>query len=296
MLGIFGCYMTVHLSAMCPAAMGNCMKTACAYELQGAILDPSSVGAGSSSGLLAVLACVQSETGDTTGFGSQTSPVACTVDYNDDCMLSDTGVTICGAGGTCYDKGVNSFECSCNAMYAGAPGPCYATDCKADPSPCGSTSRCVQEAGVVGVSCTCMYGWEGDACDEDVNECDSAPCNTGSTCTHGVDAFHCNCASGWMGDTCQHTALAPDCSGTPCDVNAPDHKCATVDDCGFCSGGTTGLERGASCRDCAGTKVHICSPQLLIRYSRHGRPDRRHAGSGSYTTFRIGLNPLPLLL
>ena len=37
----------------------------------------------------------------------------------------------------------------------------------------------------------------------DVNECLSDPCESGSSCTDGVNGYHCECRSGYHGDNCQ---------------------------------------------------------------------------------------------
>ena len=44
--------------------------------------------------------------------------------------------------------------------------------------------------------CCCPEGFEGDRCDEDVDECASNPCNNGGTCTDFYLFYQCSCPEG----------------------------------------------------------------------------------------------------
>eukprot|EP01043_Picozoa_sp_COSAG02_P093717 COSAG02_NODE_30208_length_555_cov_1.127193_1_plen_171_part_10 len=41
--------------------------------------------------------------------------------------------------------------------------------------------------------CTCTAGFRGKTCDQDVNECLSAPCQNGAICQDLVDDYSCDC-------------------------------------------------------------------------------------------------------
>jgi hypothetical protein len=176
----------------------------------------------------------------------------------------------CGGGGICTDQG-GSFVCTCSAAAYGGGGlntPCYPVSCSITPCSIvtGSgaektvlpTGTCAETGANSLVACTCDAGYSGITCAEDIDACQADTCSGRGTCTDGVGSasppFTCACDEGWGGGTCKQTSLPPDCAGVPCDATKTDHQCATVDDCGFCSGGSTGLARGASCRDCSGTK------------------------------------------
>ena len=47
-----------------------------------------------------------------------------------------------------------------------------------------------------GYNCTCADGWEGQNCTDDIDECESDPCQHGGTCNDAVNSFNCSCTSG----------------------------------------------------------------------------------------------------
>ena len=54
-----------------------------------------------------------------------------------------------------------------------------------------------------------MGGWTGESCGVDSDECVSAPCLNGGTCTDEVAAFVCTCVDGWVGVTDCNTSVDP---------------------------------------------------------------------------------------
>jgi hypothetical protein len=62
--------------------------------------------------------------------------------------------------------------------------------------------------------CTCFSGWSGTLCDQQVDECQSAPCLNGATCVDLFQGYTCQCAAGFSGVRCQ-TNLN-ECSSAPC--------------------------------------------------------------------------------
>jgi hypothetical protein len=44
---------------------------------------------------------------------------------------------------------------------------------------------------VNGFSCSCLGGYSGNACQFNINECASAPCQNGATCVDAVNSFSC---------------------------------------------------------------------------------------------------------
>eukprot|EP01046_Picozoa_sp_COSAG06_P072210 COSAG06_NODE_21021_length_773_cov_0.465875_1_plen_174_part_01 len=64
---------------------------------------------------------------------------------------------------------------------------------------------CVERGYTETVLCECSDGWEGFRCNRDVDECFSAPCQNGGTCSESnsssgdsvsIDSFRCDCAGG----------------------------------------------------------------------------------------------------
>eukprot|EP01046_Picozoa_sp_COSAG06_P001848 COSAG06_NODE_62_length_27058_cov_17.867725_5_plen_977_part_00 len=91
--------------------------------------------------------------------------------------------------------------------------------------PCFNGGLCVDHPGQVQIegrryrntfTCDCPAGYAGRQCEEieDVNECDSYPCQNRGTCYDGDETYTCVCRSGYGGEDCGG-------SPTPCDVNPP---------------------------------------------------------------------------
>eukprot|EP01043_Picozoa_sp_COSAG02_P032768 COSAG02_NODE_2204_length_9520_cov_6.974950_3_plen_1249_part_00 len=95
-----------------------------------------------------------------------------------------------------------------------------AKQCKADI--CQNGARCVdillgsEEAGTAQYEfqCVCHAGYDGSTCEEDIDECSSAPCQNGGACTQGVDEYACTCVAGFVGQRCQTDI--DECQSQPC--------------------------------------------------------------------------------
>jgi hypothetical protein len=82
--------------------------------------------------------------------------------------------------------------------------------------PCGMYGACT-DTGVNSFNCTCDTGYTGEFCDEDVDDCIGDPCANNATCTDlGLNAFNCSCLSGYNGTLCDQDI--DDCAAEPCDV------------------------------------------------------------------------------
>ena len=64
-------------------------------------------------------------------------------------------------------------------------------------NPCRNNAHCIDK--VNGFNCTCMPGYNGVLCENQINECDSNPCLNGGTCTDRLAAFTCTCPLGFSG-------------------------------------------------------------------------------------------------
>ena len=54
------------------------------------------------------------------------------------------------------------------------------------------------------IRCTCPDGFQGDKCDEPINQCENDPCLNGGTCLNlGPGEYQCNCLPTWSGTHCE---------------------------------------------------------------------------------------------
>ncbi|KAJ8250185.1 hypothetical protein COCON_G00221070 [Conger conger] len=78
---------------------------------------------------------------------------------------------------------------------------------------CGPHGRCRSQAGGQ-FTCECQDGFTGTYCHENINDCESSPCQNGGTCIDKVNAYQCICADGWEGARCETDI--DDCGANPC--------------------------------------------------------------------------------
>ncbi|XP_067682589.1 uncharacterized protein [Haliotis asinina] len=89
--------------------------------------------------------------------------------------------------------------------------------------PC-STSPCGQgvcESNGTDFKCKCFPGFAGRLCDEDIDECQSNPCQHNASCLtspYMADKYFCICNAGFTGKSCE--TLIDGCLSKPCQHNA----------------------------------------------------------------------------
>lgn len=116
----------------------------------------------------------------------------------------------CSSGGVCNDDdGV--AVCVCDPGYAGSQCEvCYpgyhddgdgvcVLDERCRDSTCGLGGVCDDAGGVV--SCQCAAGFEGQFCEENIDDCVNNACGTG-TCIDLVGGNTCHCRNGTFGNSC----------------------------------------------------------------------------------------------
>ncbi|XP_022103223.1 protein jagged-1b-like [Acanthaster planci] len=81
---------------------------------------------------------------------------------------------------------------------------------------CGPHGTCLSQ-GADRFSCICDPGYTGIYCHENINDCESDPCQNDGVCVDGLDLFSCICPDGWEGTLCQHNV--DDCALSPCRNN-----------------------------------------------------------------------------
>ncbi|CAH1785690.1 unnamed protein product [Owenia fusiformis] len=65
--------------------------------------------------------------------------------------------------------------------------------------------------------CTCLAGFDGKYCGNDIDECIGHECEYGATCVDGIANYTCDCVAGYTGFRCQENI--DECASSPCQHN-----------------------------------------------------------------------------
>ncbi|XP_031153242.2 protocadherin Fat 4 [Sander lucioperca] len=79
-------------------------------------------------------------------------------------------------------------------------------------NPCENKGTCVNAPG--SFYCHCQSGFSGSFCSADVDECLKVKCQNGGTCIPTQDGYHCHCVPGFEGQMCEQ--FIDHCKSTPC--------------------------------------------------------------------------------
>ena len=95
---------------------------------------------------------------------------------------------------TCIHVGVLTHECMCHAGYETMDGGRTCSDImECASSPCANGATCFDETQQF--RCSCLPGWSGELCGQNVDDCRSYPCANGGTCKDLVSAYKCDCST-----------------------------------------------------------------------------------------------------
>jgi len=133
--------------------------------------------------------------------------------------------------------------------------------------PCFNGGWCID--GEDTYTCVCEFGYDGEQCENDIDECimmddgagTYAVCNEHALCTNSFGAYSCECNAGWEGDGYRASGILqydyPKWISRPTDDDDYIEACSDIDDClrGMCRNGATcinleGIENGYEC-ECA---------------------------------------------
>ncbi|KAG5272096.1 hypothetical protein AALO_G00161610 [Alosa alosa] len=122
----------------------------------------------------------------------------------------------CQNGGTCVDT-MDDYVCLCDTQeevrYMGKDCDELYDACLYAPCP-----ECESTPGTADYTCICPDGFAGTNCTEDVDECESNPCDSVRTeCVDGVNGYSCYCPTGFGGEDCSLRVV--DCTDEPCKNN-----------------------------------------------------------------------------
>ena len=75
---------------------------------------------------------------------------------------------------------------------------------------CDATELCLNGGFCTSLSrdftCSCLLGFTGDQCDEEIDACASQPCSPGSVCVRRIGMYECQCGEGKWGLRCNLTS------------------------------------------------------------------------------------------
>ncbi|CAM1306300.1 Uncharacterised protein g4314 [Pycnogonum litorale] len=134
----------------------------------------------------------------------------------------------CLNNGTC-ESGTDSYRCLCKTGYTGE-------NCETDIGVCNTTSpndgnninqttlpavrcinggKCVDGPGLQ-YYCICVDGFEGEHCEDEIDECRNHPCQNGGICYDLLNDFRCHCSFEWTGKRCGEQVLLCPGNNNPC--------------------------------------------------------------------------------
>ena len=73
------------------------------------------------------------------------------------------------------------------------------------PNPCANNGTCTDN--IISYSCQCADGYNGNNCENNINECNGVTCENGGTCQDGINSYICQCVAGFDGNTCENSEL-----------------------------------------------------------------------------------------
>ncbi|XP_041479272.1 sushi, von Willebrand factor type A, EGF and pentraxin domain-containing protein 1-like [Lytechinus variegatus] len=117
--------------------------------------------------------------------------------------------------------------------------------------PCQNNATCMDK--LESYSCLCAPGFSGDNCEVNIDECGSYPCLNGATCIDGINTYNCQCTPGYEGSGCDRDI--DECLLSPCQNNG---TCINYDGYYVCL-----CMEGFHGHDCE-QEINACSPDPCL--------------------------------
>ena len=78
--------------------------------------------------------------------------------------------------------------------------------------PCQNEGKCVDGVGTY--HCICPAGFNGTNCEHNIDECVNVDCKNNATCIDQINGFYCACRNGFTGNKCE--VNIDECASNPC--------------------------------------------------------------------------------
>ncbi|KAJ8412759.1 hypothetical protein AAFF_G00117100 [Aldrovandia affinis] len=143
-------------------------------------------------------------------------------------------------------KSQTGGQFSCDCQEGFAGTYCHENINDCESSPCQNGGTCIDKVRVY--QCICADGWEGERCEIDIDDCGTSPCNNRGTCQDVVNDFYCECENGWKGKSCH--SRESQCDEATCNNGGTCYDEGDIFKC-LCApgweGATCNVARNSSC-------------------------------------------------
>ncbi|CAH3152036.1 unnamed protein product, partial [Pocillopora meandrina] len=118
------------------------------------------------------------------------------VSYNEVVVSSPPSITKCELNNSTHNEHPQDLKPWPNYSYGGTMNVCGKN------LPCQNNATCQSGFTIKGYRCLCPPGFEGEHCEEDIDECqkNTHDCHLNATCQNTNGSFVCTCSFGFNGD------------------------------------------------------------------------------------------------
>ncbi|KAH3889329.1 hypothetical protein DPMN_013383 [Dreissena polymorpha] len=169
-------------------------------------------------------------------------------DLNPTCVAGKVGDSCATVANLCVNlinASCTGGTCTCHLGYTQSNDYECTEINECGSAPCMNGGSCTNE--IAKFTCTCATGYTGARCETNPNNCDPQPCQNGGACVDGLATYTCNCAPGYTGATC--ASNINECTSTPCLNGGTCNDAVNGYTCS-CAAGFTGILCETNINEC----------------------------------------------